>query len=145
MKNFLSVFTSLLILVFAIQSCNQPKVDTAKELATIDSLANVKLTAYSDSLNMICMDNIMVLAQARADSMMTAAMKKSASTGSKPKPKPVASKPASNNSTTSVGTKGEGTSDNKVVGTKGQDGKGENKVIGTKGNPVVPKDTIKPK
>ncbi|MBK6481798.1 MAG: hypothetical protein KBF32_07110 [Chitinophagales bacterium] len=103
MKNFLSVFTSLLILVFAIQSCNQPKVDTAKELATIDSLANVKLTAYSDSLNMICMDNIMVLAQARADSMMTAAMKKSSSTGVKPKPKPVAN-PANPTVTNRPGT-----------------------------------------
>ncbi len=99
MKNLLIVFSSFLLIAFALQSCNQPAVDTAKEMATIDSLANVKLTAYSDSLNAICMNNIMVLAQARADSMMEAAMKKSASTGSKPKPKPVAnpSKPTVTN------------------------------------------------
>ncbi|MEP7128504.1 MAG: hypothetical protein ABI729_06540 [Chitinophagales bacterium] len=89
MKKLFSIFSSGLVIAFALQSCNQPKVDTAKEMAMIDSLANAKVTAYHDSLNLVCMNNIMVLAQARADSMMTAAMKKT-SPGSKPKPKPVA-------------------------------------------------------
>lgn len=144
MKKIFSILSTGLVIAFALQSCTQPKVDTAREMAIIDSMANVKVMAYSDSLKTICMNNVMVLAQAKADSMMTAAMKKTAP-GSKPKPKPVAPKPTPDNSNTTVGTKGEGTTDNKVVGTKGEEGKGENKVIGTKGNPVAPKDTTKPK
>lgn len=77
------------MVALALQSCNQPKADVVKEMAMIDSMANAKITAYRDSLNIVCMNNIMVLAQAKADSMMTAAMKKTSS-GSKPKPKPVA-------------------------------------------------------
>lgn len=90
MKKVLGIFSTLLAVAFLLQSCNQPKVDPAKEMATIDSLANLKLTAYSDSLKLICNNNYMTLARAKADSMMEAAMKKSASSGSKPKPKPVA-------------------------------------------------------
>lgn len=89
MKKILFIFSSGLLVVLALQSCNQPKADVAKEMAMVDSMANAKITAYRDSLNIVCMNNIMVLAQAKADSMMTAAMKKT-SPGSKPKPKPVA-------------------------------------------------------
>lgn len=93
MKKLLSIISSGLVVAFALQSCTT-KVDTAKEWAQIDSAANVKVMAYRDSLKLMCMNNIMTLAQARADSMMQAAMKKSP--GSKPKPKPVTPpKPAS--------------------------------------------------
>lgn len=98
MKKLFSIFSSGLVIAIALQSCNQPKVDTAKEMAAVDSAANVRVMAYKDSLNLVCMNNIMVLAQAKADSMMTAAMKKTPA-GSKPKPKPVAnpSKPTVTN------------------------------------------------
>lgn len=87
MKKILSIFSVAFAVALALQSCNRPAADPAKEMAMIDSAAGVRLQAYRDSLDMICMNQIMVLAQAKADSMMTAAMKKTAP-GSKPKPKP---------------------------------------------------------
>ena len=104
MKKLLSIISSVLVVAFALQSCN-PKVDTAKEWAQIDSAANVKVIAYRDSLKLMCMNNIMTLAQARADSMMQAAMKK---TGGKPKPKPATTekKPTVENRPGATDTKG---------------------------------------
>lgn len=93
MKKVFSIVLPAVLVAFLMQSCTQPKVDTAREWATIDSLAQIRVASYSDSLKMVCMNNVMVLAQARADSMMTAALKKAAP-GTKPKPKPVETKPA---------------------------------------------------
>ncbi|MBA2422490.1 MAG: hypothetical protein H0V61_04625 [Chitinophagales bacterium] len=87
MKNLFSIFCSGIVMVFALQSCTQPKVDTGREMASIDSLAGLRVVAYRDSLRMNCMNSVMTLAQARADSMMQTAMKKTP--GKKPKPKPV--------------------------------------------------------
>ena len=86
MKKIFSLFSSAAILAFAFQGC-QPKVDTAREWASIDSMANVRVMMYRDSLRMSCMNNVMAMAQQKADSMMMASMKNPGK-GPKPKPKP---------------------------------------------------------
>jgi hypothetical protein len=118
MKNILSIAVSGFVIAFALQSCNQPKVDTAKEMAQIDSMANSKLAIYRDSLQLICMNDVMAMAQARSDSMMQAAMKSSGGA----KPKPVPPKPAPTNPDVKVtGKKGMDTTAPKVTGKKGTD------------------------
>ena len=89
MKTTLIIFSAVVMASMALQSCNQPKVDTAREWASIDSMARMRLVVYRDSLQMGCMNNIMAMAKVKSDSMMTAAMSKPG----KPKPKPVAPKP----------------------------------------------------
>jgi hypothetical protein len=95
MKTTLIIFSAAVMASMALQSCNQPKVDTAREWASIDSMANLRVVAYRDSLQMSCMNNIMAMAKMKSDSMMTAAMSK----GGKPKPKPA---PKPDNSTPTV-------------------------------------------
>ena len=73
-KIILAIFT-MVAAAFTFQSCMKP-VDNSKTLAKIDSLTNLKATAYRDSLKMVCMNDIMALATARADSMMQVAAKK---------------------------------------------------------------------
>jgi len=63
------------------QSCMKP-ADNSKAQASIDSLTNLKITGYRDSLTMICMNDVMTQAQARADSMMQASTKKGGSKSS---------------------------------------------------------------
>jgi len=70
------VVTSATLLAF--QSCMKP-ADNSKTQARIDSLTNLKTTAYRDSLKLICMNDVMAQATARADSMMKAAAKKGGS------------------------------------------------------------------
>ena len=94
MKQVLNIFSAVLIVAVVLQSCNQPKVDTAKEWASIDSTANVKLMVYRDSLKMTCMNSVMAMASAKSDSMMKAAMSKPGKPKPKPAPAPSAAKPA---------------------------------------------------
>ncbi|MBA2407258.1 MAG: hypothetical protein H0V65_04605 [Chitinophagales bacterium] len=91
MKKLFSIFFSGVLMALALQSCTQPKVDTGREMASIDSLASLRVVAYRDSLQMTCMNSVMTLAQARADSMMQTAMKKTP--GKKPKPVTTTTKP----------------------------------------------------
>ena len=60
-----------------------PKVDTAKENAMIDSMANAKLMMMRDSMKMDCSNMIDSLAMAKSDSMIDAPSHKGGST--KPK------------------------------------------------------------
>ncbi len=95
MKKLFSIFFSGVLMALALQSCTQPKVDTGREMASIDSLASLRVVAYRDSLQMTCMNSVMTLAQARADSMMQTAMKKTP--GKKPKPVTTTTTPTTSN------------------------------------------------
>jgi hypothetical protein len=78
-------YTFLLALpVVAMQSCTQP-VDNAAAMKKIDSITMASLDQYRASLDSTCMADVMAQARLRADSLMTAAMKKGSS-ASKQKP-----------------------------------------------------------
>lgn len=62
----------------------QPADNSAKDAATIDSLANIKITAMRDSMKMECSAMCDSMGTAKADSMIDAANHMS---GKKPNPK----------------------------------------------------------
>jgi len=120
------VVAGISILMF--QKCT-PTVDTAKEMARIDSMANAELMLFRDSLKMNCMDSVMAWGRHKADSMWAAALK-----AGKPKPKPVVEpiKEVKKDEGPVSGKKGMDTSGIKVTGKKGVDTSGV-KVTGKKG------------
>ena len=84
MKKIIIVLIAVGATALTLQSCQKP-ADNSKTQARIDSLTNVKITAYRDSLMLMCMNDVMAQATARADSMMQASMKKGGSKKSSPK------------------------------------------------------------
>jgi len=89
MKKTILIAIPMLVSVMAFQSCMKP-ADNSKMNATIDSLVNVRVMAFKDSLTKVCMSDVMTQAKMKADSMILAASKKS---GGKTAPKKVAPPP----------------------------------------------------
>ncbi len=86
MKKIFILTFSLIISAFTYQSCTSP-ANSAAEWAKIDSLANMKVMAYTDSLQMACMSDVMTKAKMMSDSMMTVAMSKKSGSSKKTTPK----------------------------------------------------------
>lgn len=70
----LAVPALLLAAAWSITACKP--VDNSKAIAKADSIANARLQALTDSVMTACMNEVMAIAQQRADSLMAAAMKK---------------------------------------------------------------------
>lgn len=70
-KIFFGTF-SLLVTAFAYQGC--APVDNSKAMIASDSMAEARLIASRDSLMMVCMNDVMMAAKMRADTMMQIAM-----------------------------------------------------------------------
>lgn len=75
MKKIFVLTFATAVSALSFQSCTEPDND-ATAWMRIDSLANARIVMLRDSLNMVCMNDVMVVAEFRADSMMIAAMKK---------------------------------------------------------------------
>lgn len=81
------ILTGALALAIGFQSCQSGDngAQLAKDNAAIDSIANVKSTAFSDSLNNECLMAAAAKGMAMGDSMVNAS-KKGGKGGTKPKP-----------------------------------------------------------
>ena len=84
MKKSLIIISLFAATSFGWIACT-PADNGAKEMAAIDSMANIKIMAMRDSMKMECSSTIDSIAFAKADSMIDAASHKGGST--KPSPK----------------------------------------------------------
>lgn len=84
------ILTGAIALAISFQSCQSGDngVQAAKDFAAIDSISNLKVTAFSDSLNMECMKAATEKGMYLADSMMNAAKKGGKKTTPKVTPPP---------------------------------------------------------
>ncbi len=88
------ILTGAIALALGFQSCQKGDdgAQAAKDWATIDSVSNLKATAFSDSLNMECLMAATAKGMAMGDSMVNAS-KKGGKGGSKPKTTTVVTPP----------------------------------------------------
>lgn len=80
------ILTGAIALAFGFQSCQKGDdgAQAAKDWASIDSIANMKATAFTDSLNNACMMDATAKGMAMGDSMVNAS-KKGGKGSTKPK------------------------------------------------------------
>jgi len=86
-KTFLIIF-SLGVTSAFYHGCTP--VDNSKAMMKADSTANARLMMLGDSMNLVCMTDVMTAARLRADSMMMMTGKSGKSTYKKPAPAPPA-------------------------------------------------------
>lgn len=88
------ILTGAIALALGFQSCQKGDdgAQAAKDWAAIDSIANMKATALTDSLNNACMMDATAKGMAMGDSMVNAS-KKGGKGGSKPKTTTVVTPP----------------------------------------------------
>ncbi len=86
MKKIFFLTFSLLATAFAYQGCKP--ADNSKCMMMADSMSDAKLVLLRDSLRMSCMNDVMMAAQMRADTMMMTMQNHGSSRGTKSKPAP---------------------------------------------------------